>query len=185
MRFPCRLAFFLVALSAVCTISAQNFVGGVRGIVEDPGGAVISGAAVSLVNTATGTTRSAITNTLGEYAFSQAEPATYSITVESPGFKKLTRPGVIIGTQEFVTLDLKMEIGAVTDTVEVTAETPLVESSNASNGQVISQQQIEDLPNLGRNVFLLSKLSTNVVTAGDPRFNRLQDQSGSSQISVG
>ncbi len=146
---------------------------------------MISGAVVALVNSATGTSRSAVSNSLGEYAFAQAEPATYSITVESPGFKKLTHTGVVIATQEFVTLDLKMEIGQVTDTVQVTAEVPLVESSNASNGQVITQQQIEDLPNLGRNVFLLSKLSTNVVTAGDPRFNRLQDQSGSSQISVG
>jgi len=168
----------------VCALSAQNFVGGVRGLIQDPGGAVISGAVVALVNSATGTSRSAISNSLGEYAFAQAEPATYSITVESPGFKKLTHTGVVIATQEFVTLDLKMEIGQVTDTVQVTAETPLVESSNASNGQVLTGQQIEDLPNLGRNVFLLSKLSTGVETVGDPRFNRFQDQSGSSQISV-
>ena len=92
---------------------------------------------------------------------------------------------MVINTQEFVTLDIKMEVGQVTESVMVTAEVPVIESSNASNGQVITDQQIADLPNLGRNVFLLSKLSSNVVAAGDPRFNRFQDQSGSSQISVG
>lgn len=184
MRFHSIARLLALAIALVSVISAQSFVGGVRGIIQDPGGAVIASAIVSLVNTATGVTRSTVANSLGEYAFSQAEPATYSISVEAPGFKKLTHPGVIIGTQEFVTLDLKMEIGQVTDTVQVTAETPLVESSNASNGQVITEQQIEDLPNLGRNVFLLSKLSTGVETVGDPRFNRSQDQSSSSQISV-
>lgn len=184
MKLTNRLSVLLLSLVAAGTISAQNFVGGVRGIIQDPGGAVIAGAVVSLINTGTGATRSGTSNSLGEYVFSQAEPATYSISVEAPGFKKLTHSGVVIATQEFVTLDLKMEIGAVTDTVQVTAETPLVEISNASNGQVITEQQIEDLPNLGRNVFLLSKLSTGVETVGDPRFNRFQDQSGSSQISV-
>src|SRR5262249_44229235 len=61
---------------------------------------------------------------------------------------------------------------------------PLIENATASNGQVLDRQKMVDLPNLGRNPFLLSKLATNVVAAGDPRFNRFQDQSGSSQISV-
>src|SRR5262249_25752214 len=61
---------------------------------------------------------------------------------------------------------------------------PLIENATASNGQVLDRQKMVDLPNLGRNPFLLSKLATNVVTAGDPRFNRFQDQSGSSQISI-
>jgi len=182
---PWLLSVLLASLVTTQKVSAQNFVGGVRGIIQDPAGSVIAEAKVSLINVATGVVRSAISNGLGEYVFSQAEPATYSIDVEAPGFKKLSRTGVIIGTQEFVTLDLKMEIGQVSDSVQVTGEIPLMENSNASNGQVLTGQQIEDLPNLGRNVFLLSKLSTNVVTAGDPRFNRFQDQSGSSQISVG
>ena len=102
-----------------------------------------------------------------------------------PGFKKLTRAGMIVGTQETVTVDLKMEIGQITESVQVTGEVALVENTNASNGQVLTEQQIADLPNLGRNVFLLSKLSNDVAPVGDPRFNRFQDQSGSSQISIG
>src|SRR5215472_15724682 len=115
MRLTSSVRIFAVSLAIACAIFAQNFVGGIRGIIQDPGGAVISGAIVSLVNAATGTTRSAVSNSLGEYVFSQAELATYLIAVEAAGFKKLTHTGVVIATQEFVTLDLKMEIGQVTD----------------------------------------------------------------------
>ncbi len=180
-----RIKILSLAVAAICGVFAQSYQGGVRGIIQDPGGATIAGAKVALRNDATGVVRASLTNSLGEYAFSQVDPATYSLSVESPGFKRLNRTGVVINTQEFLTVDLMMELGQVTDSVEVTLELPLLENANASNGQVLNDQQIEDLPNLGRNVFLLSKLSTNVVTAGDPRFNRFQDQSGSSQISVG
>jgi trimeric autotransporter adhesin len=179
----------LLALAALGMLTAslglaQNFVGGIRGSVQDPGGAVIGDAKVTLLNEATGTSRTTQSNASGEYAFAQVEPATYSIVVEAPGFKKLTRTSVIVGTQETVGVDLKLEIGQVSESVQVTGEIALIENTNASNGQVLNEQQIADLPNLGRNVFLLSKLANNIATGGDPRFNRFQDQSGSSQISV-
>jgi hypothetical protein len=105
--------------------------------------------------------------------------------VEAPGFKKMLRNQIVVGTQEFVTLDVKLELGSVNESVMVTVEVPLLETSNASNGQVITAQQLADLPNLGRNPYLMSKLSNNVVPVGDPRWNRFQDQIGSSAISVG
>src|SRR3984893_12653027 len=105
-------------------------------------------------------------------------------TAESPGFKKFERKHVIVATQEFLKVDISMEIGSVSDTVMVTGEVPLIENANASNGQVLDTQKMTDLPNLGRNPFLLSKLANNVTPVGDPRFNRFQDQSGSSAISI-
>ncbi len=165
-------------------ISAQNFVGGVRGLVQDPGGAVIAGATVTLTNQATGVANVTTTNATGQYSFSQVDPATYSISVEAQGFKKLTHPDVVVGTQETVGVDITMELGQMTESVQVTTEVPLVENTNASNGQVLNSQQVTDLPNLNRNVFLLSKLSANVVYAGDPRDTRFQDQSASSQIAI-
>ena len=91
---------------------------------------------------------------------------------------------MIVATQETVSLDLKMEIGAVSESVQVTEEVPLIETSNASQGQVLDRQQLVDLPNLGRNPFMMSKLAQNVTPVGDPHYNRMQDQSGSSQISI-
>jgi hypothetical protein len=168
----------------IATLWAQTFQGGLRGIVEDPGGSAIAGAKVVLLNQATNVSRVTDSNAQGEYVFSSVDPATYAIVVESSGFKKLQHKDVVVGTQQFVTVDLKLELGSINESVQVTAEVALIETSNASNGQVMDSQKITDLPNLGRNVFLLAKLSNNVVPAGDPRWNRFQDQSGSSQISI-
>jgi len=150
----------------------------------DPQGAVVADAKVTLINEATGVARSTLANAAGEYVFSAVEPATYTETAESPGFKKFERKHIIVATQEFLKIDINMEIGSVSDTVMVTGEVALIENANASNGQVIDSQKMTDLPNLGRNPFLLSKLANNVTPVGDPRFNRFQDQSGSSAISI-
>src|ERR1700688_852121 len=177
-------AAVLTGLAGASLLPAQSYLGGVRGLIQDPNSASIADAKVTLINAATQVSRSTISNAQGEYVFSQIDPAAYSVTVEAPGFKKLEKSGVIVATAEFLTIDLKLEVGAVTSSVQVNEEVPLIETANASNGQVLDIQKMTDLPNLGRNPFLLAKLSSNVVAAGDPRFNRFQDQSGSSQISV-
>ncbi len=180
-----RFASILLLLIAGSTvISAQSFVGSLRGLVQDPGGAIIAGANITLTNEATGVSRATVSNASGEYVFSQIEPANYTLAGEAPGFKKLERKGVVIGTQENVSVDLKMEIGQVSESVEVTTEVPLIENATASNGQVLNSQQVEDLPNLGRNSFLLSKLTNGVVPSGPPAWNRFQDQTGSSNLSI-
>jgi trimeric autotransporter adhesin len=165
-------------------IWAQTFQGALRGLVQDPGGAVITDARMSLIDQSTNVTRTTVSNAQGEYSFPNIDPASYTLRVESAGFKTLERKDIIVDTAEQVTLDVKMEVGAVSESIQVNEEVPLIETSNASNGQVIDTDRLTDLPNLGRNVFLLSKLSTNTVPVGDPRFNRFQDQSGSSQISL-
>ncbi len=134
-----RFASILLLLIAGSTvISAQSFVGSLRGLVQDPGGAIIAGANITLTNEATGVSRATVSNASGEYVFSQIEPATYTLAGEAPGFKKLERKGVVIGTQENVSVDLKMEIGQVSESVEVTTEVPLIENATASNGQVLN-----------------------------------------------
>lgn len=180
-----RIAVSTLSLAIISFYSfAETYYGGIRGTVLDPTGQVISSATVRLKNEATNVERAVTTNSSGEYVFSSLDPASYTITVASPGFKTLTRSGVVVSTQEFLTLDLKVDLGTANDSVLVTAEMPVVDNSNASNGQVIDTQKLADLPNLGRNPFLFSKLNNDVAPVGDPRFNRFQDQSGSSQISI-
>ncbi len=176
------LGLLLSILQAV--LYAQNYQGAVRGTASDASGAAIGGVKITLTDQATNVSRSTVTNNQGEYVFTSLEPATYSVTAESPNFKKFIRRDVTVATQSSVTADLQLELGTVSQSIEVTEEAPQLESSNASNGQVIDGQKLTDLPNLGRNPFLFAKLSTNVVPVGDPRFNRFQDQSGSSQISI-
>jgi len=175
--------FLPFLLMSVCW--GQTFVGSVRGLIEDPGGAVVAGAKVTLRNQATNVTRDTVSNTGGEYVFAQLQPATYTIEVEVAGFKKLVRPNVVVGAAQQIGLDLKLELGAVTESVQVTTEVPVIENATASNGQVLDTQQMEDLPNLGRNSYLMSKLANNVVPSGPPTWNRFQDQIGSSALSIG
>jgi hypothetical protein len=157
----------------------------VRGTVTDSSGAAIGTAKVTLSDQATGISRATLTGTGGEYSFTAVNPATYSVIVESPGFKRLEKKDVVVNTQEFIIVDLKLEVGDVTQSVNVTEEIPLLESENASTGQVIDSQKLADLPNMGRNPFYEGvKISQNVVPGGDPKFNRMEDQSGSSQISI-
>ena len=174
----------VLLLASAVTAWGQSFQGGIRGSVADPQGAVIGEVKVSILDEATNAMRSTLSNASGEYAFSAVLPARYTVTAEAPGFKRFERKRVTVGTQEFVTLDLRLDVGEVTESVMVTEEVPLIESSNASTGQVIDSQKLTDLPNLGRNPFMFSKIAQNVVPAGNPNFNRMQDQSGSSQISI-
>ena len=171
-------------VSSSVYLSAQSFQGGVRGSVLDPLKAGIGGAKVTLMNEGTGEAKSALTHENGGYDFTSLVPATYTLTAESPSFKRFERKNIIIGTQEYLTIDLLLEVGSVTESVMVTEEVPLIEASNASQGQVLDNQKLVDLPNLGRNPFVLSKLVPNVIQIGNPAYNRMQDQSGSSAISI-
>lgn len=184
MRNPYGFCVLVLCwLASVAQLDAQSYQGGVRGRVMDLSGASIAGAKVLAVELATGVERSVLTNSAGEYVFNALNPAEYRVVAEAPGFK-ITELTATVQTQGFLTLDLALEVGNITESVQVTEEAPLIESSNASNGQVIDRQKLVDLPNLGRNPFMMSKIAQNVVPGGNPIYNRMQDQSGSSQISI-
>lgn len=165
-------------------LRAQSYYGSLRGQVTDAQSASVAGAIATLTNEATHITRKAASNSAGEYVFASLDPGTYTLSISASGFKKLDRKGITISTQQTLTLDAKLEVGTATQSIEVTSSDPLIDTSTASNGQVFDTQKLNDLPNLGRNPFLFSKLDNNVTPVGDPRFNRFQDQSGSSQISI-
>jgi len=176
----------LLALLALTSIGgwAQSTQGGVRGAVTDSSGAAIPNVKVVLINEGTTIQREGVTNSAGLYDFQNVVPATYTVTAEAPSFKKFERRGILVATQEFLTVDVQMEVGKVTESVLVTEQMPLVESSDASQGQVLDNQKLVELPNLGRNPFMMSRLAQNVVQVGPPAYNRMEDQSGSSMISI-
>src|SRR5437763_11468827 len=127
-------AFLLFALAAIAgaALFAQSFQGGVRGAVLDPAGAAIPNASVTLSNEGTAETRNAATNVQGQYSFAAVNPATYSVTIEASGFKKLTRTGVVVAAQETATVDISMQLGEASQSVEVNTEAALIETSTAS-----------------------------------------------------
>src|SRR5262249_46049026 len=152
----------LAAIVFSCAAWAQSYLGGIRGAVLDASGRTISEAKVVIIDEGGGAQRATVSSIEGSYSFSQVVPATYTIAAEAPGFKKFERKHVIVGTQETVSLDLRMEIGSVSESVQVTEEVTLMETATASQGQVLDRQQLVDLPNLGRNPYMMSKLAQNV-----------------------
>jgi hypothetical protein len=185
MRIKPLVCAALAALLGVAgPAMAQSATGGLRGAVRDAQG-VIPGVTVTLTNDANGVSRDTISNASGEYSFPAVDPSTYSIKAGVQGFKTFERRGIRIGAQQFVTLDITLEVGTVAETITVTADAPLIETSNASHAEVLDSKTLEMLPSVGRNVFLMAVTVPTVQASGDTHWNRMQDQSGSSTLSVG
>jgi hypothetical protein len=174
----------LAAISAV-TVQGQNYQGGLRGAVRDAAGAVVPGVEMALTNEGTNIARSAITNSEGEYAFANVLPGAYTLTATKSGYKKYEHKAIRIGTQEFITLDVALEVGQTTESVTITGESAILESSNPSIATTLETRALQDLPTPARNVFFLSVTTPSVVPTGDPQFVRQQDQTNSSLLSLG
>ncbi len=146
----------------------------VTGRIVDASGSVTPNVSVEIRNVNTNAKWSAISNSDGYYTQSQLPPDDYLVTVRLTGFKQLTRK-VRLEVQQVSRLDFTLQVGSLTETVEVTAATPMLESSNASVGQVIETQAVSDLPLNGRNYLDLAKLSIGVT---EPSGNDQPGQSG-------
>jgi trimeric autotransporter adhesin len=175
--------FLLLCLPAVSAHS-QTFTGGIRGVVSDANG-VLPGATVTLTNEATNVSRDTVTNSVGQYNFPAVPPGTYAIKTQLANYKTFDRTGLRVATQQFITLDITLEIGVLQETVTVTGESPLIDTSTASTGGTLDRQQLEVLPSPGRNAFLIGVTVPTVNPVGDPQFNRQQDQTNASRVSLG
>jgi trimeric autotransporter adhesin len=182
--FRIPLWALLVMLTVSTSAWAQTFTGGLRGAVRDPNG-VIPGVTVELINEATNQAREAISNDQGEYSFAAVPPGTYTIKASLTGFKAYENKGVRIAAQQFITLDIQLEVGQLQETITVTGQSPLIDTSNASGGGVIDSQQLTTLPTGGRSAFLFAVTVPTVIASGDAQFNRQQDQTNASLLSLG
>ena len=177
-------AVIVVTVGAAAGAAAQSNYGALRGIVSDTQGATISAATVTLTSESTKISRTTTSNNAGEYVFNAVDPGRYTVTVTGNGFKTVDEKGISVDSGNTIPLDLKLPIGAATESVDVNAAEEIVNNGTSYNGQLIDSQKLQNLPNPGRNPFLFSKLDNNVTAVGDPRFVRFQDQSGSSTISI-
>ena len=162
-----RLFAFLFLSAAACFSGFAQTTTLLRGTVTDPQGAVITSAVVTLSNAATGFNRSGTTDARGEYQFVQVAPGTYTITVELVGFTKLTRTDVQLLVNTPTTLDLRMELGKASETVNVAAQTSTINTVDASVGNAFSEMQVRELPLETRNVVQLLSLEPGVTTNGE------------------
>ena len=164
--------------------SGQGFQGGLRGSLKDTGG-VVPGVEVTLINEQTNIKRSTVTNERGEYVFANVDPGNYAVKAVLQGYKTIDRGGIRIGTQQFLTLDLTLEVGAVEESITVTGAAPLIETANASQGTVLDSEALQTLPAPGRAAFLVGVSIPTVIPSGDGQYNRQQDQSNASLLSLG
>jgi len=142
------------------------------GRVTDASGSPIPNAAVKVINSATGVTASAATVETGDYRVPYLNPGVYNLEVEAAGFSKMIRPNVQVRTTETVTLDIEMKVGQVTESVEVKAETPLLNAAEVSLGQVIDQRRIEELPLFAGNAMDLVHLAPGTVNGTNLRLRK-------------
>src|SRR5436190_15790929 len=140
---------------------AQVSTGTIVGVVEDSSGAIVPSAEVTLKNIATGETRQTRTNDRGEFNDPFVRVGDYTVSVSAAGFKAKNLSGITLRVDQTVNLRIPLEVGATSETVEVTGAAPLVDSSTSSLGQVIENKKIIDLPLNGRNAFALGLLSGN------------------------
>ena len=157
---------FVLAIVPIGGLLAQSFFGSIVGSVNDGTGAGIPLAGISLVNTGTSDRRTSQTDGSGNYQFINLTPGQYRVEVEKTGFRRFVRANVAVEVQSMVRIDVAMQVGDVSQTLEVTAQTPLLETENAALGHVVESRKVLEMPLNGRNVFALVALVPGVVPGG-------------------
>jgi hypothetical protein len=155
----------LVLLGGVLS-NAQEYRGRVQGTVTDATGAIIPGATLHLKNTGTGVELTRTTNEQGLYVFDYVDPGTYSLTAETTGFKKFIQPTVLVQQRADVTVDPKMEMGAINESITVEGTPVALQFNTATRDLTIETRMVRELPTVTRNPWQLAALDPTIINRG-------------------
>ena len=161
----------LVPLAA----AAQEFRGGVRGTIADATGGVLPGVTVTVTNADTKIAQTAITDEKGQFEVLYLNPGTYTITVELSGFKTVIKTGNEIRVGDVLRMDVQLQAGGVSETIQVTAETPLLNTTTGISGTTIDSKQIAELPLGDGTAYMLTRLAPGIADSSDLHFARPAD----------
>lgn len=150
---------------------AQEVSAGITGRITDPSGAAVVGATVTARDVNRGTVWPTETNQEGVYAFPRVPVGTYELKVESPGFKTATMPAIVLELNQRARVDIALEIGEVTESIEVTGAPPMLNTETTIVGSVISSNQVVNTPLISRNFIALTLLAPGVTTTNPSAFN--------------
>jgi hypothetical protein len=176
-------AFFLIFSAEIATF-AQAGRGSISGTITDQGGAVVTGAHVTLVNHATGVEQHSVSSAAGLYTFISLNPGVYRVTATQTGFRSSVRDNVTVNVDAVTQVNITLEVGAVTESVTVTSGASLVEPSNSTVGTLVPAETIDRVPLLYRNVYDLVQLSAGVTPPnGSP--NSQDSMQSIQNISIG
>ncbi len=162
-------------------LAAQVGSGQLAGVVRDQAGATVPGATVTLVDPDRGIERASATSTAGVYSFNGLPPGRYDLRIELKGFRTAVRRGIRVSTGATASVDVELDLGAISETVTVTRDAPLLRTSAAGLGEVVTTEAIEGLPLNGRTFITLASLAAGValppasqlprINGGRPRTN--------------
>ncbi len=184
MKRACVLAVVLLA-TLVATANAQDFRGGITGRITDGSGGRLPGVSVTATNVATKVASNTTTNGEGDYSILYLVPGVYSLTAELQGFKKVIQENIEVRISDRVGVDLKMDVGRLEETISVTAESPILQTTSGSTGQVVDEKRISMMPLSDGNPFSLARLAPGITYNGDLKFSRPFDNGGTSGIVTG
>lgn len=156
----------LILCGALPLASAQESRATLTGHVTDSTGAIIPGAKITVTQTQTGTVTNVTSNHAGDYTVPFLAPGTYNLVISATGFQTYTHTHLVLQTEETVTENVKLSIGQVNETVTVEGGTPLVDTANADTGEVLSAEEVEDLPSNGRSPLGFAHLEYGAVAKG-------------------
>lgn len=176
-------ALFALLLGALSAFS-QDTRASLSGAVSDSSQAVVAGASVKLINTATGVAFDAKTNAAGRYRFLFVLPGTYKLAVEMSGFRNFERTGILLQVGQSAEVDVALQVGAMTETVTVAGNAQPLETEKSDRGLIVDKVRITDLPLNVRNPIMLTTLSPGVVQTGGAAHLNPFSNSGISSWSV-
>jgi hypothetical protein len=165
-----RILLAILSLGAIgLPVSAQETRGAIQGRVSDSSGGAIAGAEVRATNSATGVELTATTNEAGNYVLPYMLAGTYTLQAQATGFKKSIREGIELRINDRVDVNLELQVGQTTESIEVRGDTPLLDTATSSLGQVVDQRRILELPTFGGSVMVLVQLAPGVINTTDMR----------------
>src|SRR4029079_12717685 len=181
-----RVIVLMLALAAVSSAAlAQDFRGAITGRITDSSNARMPGVTVVATNVETNVAQTTVTNSEGDYTVLYLNPGTYTVTAELSGFKKIARNNLQVRVGEKLGVDFTLEVGAMAETVQVSAKAPVLTTTSGSTGQTISEKTIAMMPLSDGNPFALARLAPGIAYNGDLKFSRPFDNGGTSGIVTG
>jgi len=177
-----RTAALLCILAAFAM--SQEFRATISGRVFDSTGGVVPNAKVTAINTATNETSTATTDSTGTYSIPFLRPGNYRVTVQAEGFKQFNRENLILEVGRIVPLDITLEVGMVTESINVTAEVAVLETQTASRAAIVNTRQVAEMPLNSRNPFMLGAMMSGVTFRGAAIWQRPFDNGAIAEWSV-
>src|SRR5262245_24294220 len=168
-----KLALLAIVLAVIPLVRAQSFTGAILGTVKDPSGAVMPGVTVTITNVATNVRSEGLSDDQGTFIAPELQPGRYTLEATLPGFKRAVREGIVLQVQQRAQVDIVMAVGEVSESIEVTADAQLTETTTSSLGKIVDNPRILNLPLNTRNVYSLIFLTPGVTGSVGNQYNSM------------